>query len=303
MVDRLSGKFGNYLVDRVSKKGIDVHLGEEVKKIGRKENKIVTQEGTYDYDNLVVATGSAKFRKDFGLNPHKSVVCTSIRVPKKELPDQRGHVGHCYLVKKSYYCGYTPMNNDVDFCQVFFNPTEFETESFFNRVKKIEGIDLSDYKMLVKPVHYGGDIARTKVDRSVWFIGDANGFGDIVGGLIGTCAYSGKVAALEIANKTAEANDFIKRFRMQYHGRTQILADLVKIYPNELNFLVPYYFDLIFSHKPLIKLIINRLGFRFITPEVAKKLLPLPGEEWKEFNREYYKKFLSNMIWKTFSHL
>ena len=293
MMDRRNGKFGRWLIGETEKIGVEVRSNTEASKIHKEDNVIELKNGEkIKYKNLIIANGSGgEFRKQLGLDT-KSVFCTHIEVPYSDINDKRKTVGHSYFdfnMNGIGYSGYTPYENSVGFCQVFCNDkffTKQEKIKRFNKyVKKIEGVDLNNYKFLAKNVNYMPIDIRQ--GNNIWICGDSGGNGDIGGGLIYTAAKSGEIAAHDVLG--IDIKKEIRDYKKKYDGMMYRIVDKLNnkfIVKNLMENAIPKVLsNKAFLNKLLIKKVYNKL-----LNKVIPLFTPFPENEWNEFDQQYYSK-------------
>ena len=292
MIDRRNGKFGRWLIGETEKMdGVEIRPNTEASKVNKEDNIIELNDGgEIKYKNLVIANGSGgEFRKQLGLST-KSVFCTHIEVPYTDLKDKRKTVGHLYFnfsFNGVGYAGYTPYENSVGFCQVFCNDkffTKQEKIRKFNKyIKEVEGIDLNDYKFLAKTVNYVP--IDMKQGDNIWIAGDSAGYGDIAGGLIATCAKSGEIVAHDIL--CMDTKNEIRDYKEKYNGMMHRMADKLNnkyITKKLMENIIPKGLS---SENILIKSATRKI-YNKILSMAAPLFIPFKGEEWGEFNENYY---------------
>ena len=288
MVHRQNGTFGRWLAGETRKKGVEIREDSEVIKLYNEDKIIELKNGEkIKYNNLMIANGSGNlFRKQLGLKS-KSVLCTYIEVPYSDLEDKRKTTGHLYLNFETNgvgYSGYVPYKETVSFCQVFCNDKFFTKQERIKRfneyIKKVEGVDLENYEFLAKTVNYMPLEMRQK--NNTWIIGDSGGFGDIAGGLISTCAKSGEIAAHDILglNIKKEIADYFKK----YDGASKKAVGILN------NKLITKKLMENYPTKVLTNKLIGTMLFNKILSKAASLFIPFPGDEWNEFDQQYYSK-------------
>lgn len=275
------------MIERTRKKGVEIREFSEVKKLNKNKGEVTLRSGELvGYDKLIIANGSGgEFREQLGLKIRKNVLCTNIEVPCSDLEDKRRNAGHIYFnfsLNGVGFSGYTPKGDKVDFCQVFCN-NKFHTKkdrisNFYRYIQEVEGVDLSNYEFLAKTVNY--EPQKMRQSKNIWIIGDSAGFGDIVGGLIATCAKSGEIAAHEILGEdiSKELQDYFNWYK---------LGDVVTGLIERINsrFLAKY------LQESLIHFVLkNKFLWNTLVPMIFKVLTPLPEDEWDGFDRDYYSK-------------
>jgi len=287
MIDRRNGKFGRWLLEETRKMGVEIKPDSFVTKIHKKDHLIELKDGEkIEYKNLVIANGSSnRFLKQFGLIT-KSVFCTHIEVPYSDIPDKRKTVGHTYFdfnVNGVGYSGYTPYQNSVGFCEVFMNDKFFtkkeRIERFYKYIKEVEGVDLNNYELLGKAVNYS--LLDLYQGDNIWIAGDTAGFGDIAGGLIATCAKSGQIAAYGILGKNIDNE--IRSYHQKYTGISSRIA-------NSFNnkFIVKNLMESIIPKAISNKRFVPKRVYNKLLNKVASLFIPFEGDEWNEFNQDYY---------------
>jgi len=220
MIDRRNGKLGKYLYEKTKKENVDIRLDSEVVDINPRTHILTLKNNDkIKYNTLVLGCGSnTKFQKLLGINP-LNVFCTHIEVPYKDVIDRRKNSGHFYAdfnLTGVGYCGYTPYENSIGFCQVFSNNKFFTKQEKIRRFNEYvwlhEGVNLYDYDFKAKTVnfypktYYGKD--------NIYTIGEMGNFGDVGGGLIATHAKSGSILAHKLCNVDTikEEQEFNNRF-------------------------------------------------------------------------------------------
>ena len=287
MMDRRNGKFGKWLLEQTRKMGVEIRPDSIATKIHREDHLIELKNGEkIKYKDLVIANGSGgEFRRQLGLTTD-SVLCTHIEVPYSDIPDKRKTTGHLYLnfnVNGVGYSGYTPYKESIGFCQVMANDkffTKRERMQRFNEyVKRIEGVDLKDYEILAKPVNYKPiDIYQ---GDNISVAGETAGYGDIAGGLIATCAKSGEIAAKGILG--GNISNEIRTYHQKYKGKT---SKFVNSFNNK--FIVKNLMESIIPKAISNKRFVPKRVYNKLLNKVASLFIPFDGDEWNEFNQDYY---------------
>jgi flavin-dependent dehydrogenase len=128
-------------------------------------------------------------------------MCTYVEVdiPPEKMPNGRKDYGHGYVgfdIHGHGYCGYPPYKDRISFCLVSMDTkylSNQEKVKRFNRfVKEVEGIDLKNYDLKTQTVGYRPVGLR---HGNIYLVGDAGGWGNIVGEGIFSAAKTGKMAA------------------------------------------------------------------------------------------------------------
>jgi len=280
--------FYKWLVEQTRKMGVEVRPNSKVVKLNREENWIELESGEkISYNYLIGADGAKSIiRRELKLKTRAvSVMEIEVPISPSEIPNGGKDIAHVYLSFNHLGHGfslYIPYTDIISF-ELLSIDSEFisnneKMKRFKEFVKEVDIIDLEGYEFRAQAVCYKPVGLK---HGNIYLVGDAGGWGELIGGMFYAAAKTGKIAAEDICGISIKEE--FREFNA-WNRRYQFAGKSIQWYDAHIPTRIKKRLSRFIIDTVAPRLVKTRFIKDFVWPSVYPKVLkimlsPLPGDE------------------------